>query len=118
MQNENALPALRKGDLVKPVRDGVYAWRRCTDEERQAWYDKFYEDCRAGRDVPFDSAGESKLAPLDMGFKLSASSVLTVVRARCSAPESYGKRPRCCQVFDPLTGETLYVNRRGITNTW
>jgi hypothetical protein len=117
MQNETA-PTLRKGDLVKPLREGIYAWRRLTDEERQAWYDRFHEDCRAGRDVPYDSAGESRLAPLDKGVTLTGDTVLTVVRARVAAPDGYSTRPGCCQVFNPLTGETLYVHRRALKNTW
>jgi hypothetical protein len=114
----NSEASLRKGTLVKPVRDGVYAWRRCTDEEKRVWYDHFHAECRAGRDVPFDSAGEPQLAPLDKTFRINSSTVLTVVRARVAAPEGYGTRKGCCQVFDPSSGETLYVLRRSLTSSW
>jgi hypothetical protein len=114
----NTIPSFSKGDLVKPRGPGVNAWRRLTHEERNAWYAEFYRLCREGKEVPFDSGGESRLAPNDTYIRLSTDTVLTVVRARVSAPEGYGSRKGCCQVFDPTSGQTLYVYRGSLTTTW
>jgi hypothetical protein len=102
---------------VKPVVQ-ITGWRRANGDETQAWYDKLAEDCRAGRDVPYDSGGEPKLAPQDTAFRLNEDMVLTVVRARVSAPSGYNRVKECCQVFCPDIGETLYVRRLWLTDSW
>ncbi len=38
-------------------------YRYTTHEEQEAWYEKLHTECRAGRDVGYNCAGESKLAP-------------------------------------------------------
>jgi hypothetical protein len=118
MKSKVPAPSFSKGDLVKPVRDCITAWRRLTPEERNTWYEKFHADCREGKELPFDSAGEPRLAPQDTYFSLSAEDVLTVVRARVAAPAGYGTIKDCCQVFCPSNGETLYVSRRALINRW
>lgn len=111
------VPAFRKGDLVRPIAPTV-GWRRSSAEERQAWYDKLHEDCRAGRDVPYDSGGESKLAPQDTSFTLMPQMTLIVLRGRATAPSGYSTMKNCCQVLCPDNGETLFVPRTRLTQTW
>jgi len=110
-------PNLSKGMLVRPI-DKINAWRPLTLQERNDWYKNFHEECRAGREVWHDSAGESRLAPQDMYFTLTPDMTLTVVRARVSAPHGYGTSRGCCQVFCPDNGETLYVKRPYLTDRW
>jgi hypothetical protein len=112
-----SIPTFYKGDLVRPIAPTI-AWRRASDEEQRAWYEKFYEDCRAGRDVPYDSGGESRLAPCDTSFTLTPEMTLTVVRGKASAPSGYSTMKNCCQVFCPDNGETLYVPRIRLTGRW
>ena len=114
-----AVPTFYKGDLVRSASGGpVQGWRRASSEESQAWYARLAEDCRAGRDVPYDSGGESKLAPSDTYFTVPGDAVLTVVRGRASAPHGYYTSKDCCQVFCPSNGETLFVKRLALTSKW
>jgi len=114
-----AVPTFYKGDLVRSASGApVQGWRRASSEERSAWYAKLYEDCQAGRDVPYDSGGESKLAPSDTYFTVPGDAVLTVVRGRVSAPHGYYTSKDCCQVFCPSNGETLFVKRLALTSKW
>ena len=117
MQVKTPVPTFYKGDLVKP-RAPTQAWRRINPEEQKAWYDRLYEDCRAGRDVPFDSGGESKLAPCDTYYTLTPEMVLTVVRGKARAPLGYGSAKDCALVFCPDNGQTLYVSRQALVNKW
>lgn len=110
-------PNLSKGMLVRPI-DKVNGWRRLTAEEKNAWYAKFHEDCRNGKEVWHDSAGEPVLAPCDTYYTLDPSMTLTVIRARASAPHGYGSSKGCCLVFCPDNGETLYVKRVHLTDKW
>lgn len=117
MQVKTPVPTFYKGDLVKP--HGICrAWRRINPEEQRAWYDRLYEDCRADRDVPYDDAGESKLAPSDTYYTLNPEMVLTVVRGKARAPLGYGSVKDCCLVFCPDNGEALYVERHELTDRW
>jgi hypothetical protein len=111
------LPSLKKGQLVRPM-GRVNAWRRATGEETEAWHAKHREEVKAGRAYPYDSAGEPVLAPQDAGFLLDETMILTVVRARVSAPSGYTKLKECCQVFCPDNGQTLYVRRIWLTTGW
>ena len=115
-----AIPAFRKGDLVKPLGGvgGVLGWRKATHEEREAWYAKHREEVRAGRAQPYDDAGESVLAPPDTQVMIPADAVLTVVRGRVNAQSGYHKIKDCCQVFCPQNGETLYIRRWTVTRDW
>jgi len=113
------VPKFYKGDLVRSAHNiPIQGWRRASPKERQAWYDSFHEDCRAGREVWHDDAGESRLAPSDTYFNIPADTVLTVVRGRASAPYGYFTSKNCCQVFCPSNGETLFVKRAALTTTW
>lgn len=111
------VPAFPKGTLVRP-KSTIIAWRQCTPEERQAWYDRHHADVRAGRDTWHDDAGESRLAPKDIFLKLTPEMTLTVLRGRVSAPLAYGKSPGACQVFCPDNGQTLYVDRGELIDRW
>jgi len=109
--------ALYKGDIVRPHRNQT-GWRRATEEERAAWYQKLYADCHAGRDFPWGGDGESKLAPNDTYFTLLPSMTLTVLRGRVAAPCGYRQIKGCVQVFCPDNGETLFVERRALISRW
>lgn len=111
------IPSFRKGQLVRPAYF-ANAWRRLTSDEREAWYKEFHTACREGKDTWHDDAGEPRLAPSDMSFTLTPEMTLTVVRARVSAPAGYGKVTGCAQVFCPDNGETLYVQRKRLTDKW
>jgi len=111
------LPSLKKGQLVRPM-GRVNAWRRATGEETQRWYALHAADVKAGRAFPFNSAGESVLAPQDSVFDLDETMTLTVVRARVAAPSGYTKLKECCQVFCPDNGQTLYVRRIWLKTEW
>ena len=108
------VPKLKKGGLVR-VRQGVCGTRATTAAERNAWYEKFYEDCRAGRDVWHDSAGESRLAPSHKDTDFSVGKILTVTAASAS-PKRIGMhfsgRGRYCMVLDTVTGQEWLVNKR------
>lgn len=112
------VPVFRKGDLVRPRLDKIEAWRRLTHAEREAWYNRLAEDCRLGHDVPWDSGGESKLAPNDAHFLIPREVVLTVIRGSVRAPVGYGTSKGCCEVFNPMSGETLFVKRALLTKEW
>ena len=111
------LPSLKKGQLVRPM-GKVTGWRRLTPDENQLWYAMHIEDVKAGRAFPFDSAGESVLAPQDSVFQLDETMTLTVVRARVAAPSGYTRLKECCQVFCPDNGQTLYMRRIWIRTEW
>jgi hypothetical protein len=108
------VPKLKKGQLVR-VRQGVCGTRALTSAERNAWYEKFYEDCRAGRDVWHDSAGESRLAPSQTDTDFSVGKILTVTVASAS-PKRVGMyfsgRGRYCLVLDTVTGQEWMVAKR------
>jgi len=110
------VPKLKKGGLVR-VRQGVTGTRATTAAERNAWYEKFHADCRAGRDVPYDSAGEPRLAPDTAETSFSVGKCLTVTAAAASY-KRVGKSWWCspvgglCQVLDTTTGETWLVAKR------
>jgi len=117
MRVKTPAPVFYKGDLVRPT-NSIHAWRRMTPEENRSWYEKFYEDCRNGKDTWHDSAGESRLAPCDSYFTLTPEMTLTVVRGKASAPHGYGTTKDCALVFCPDNGETLFVRRRELTGRW
>ena len=108
------VPQLKKGLLVR-VRQGVSGTRATTAAERNAWYEKFHEDCRAGRDVWHDSAGESRLAPSLTDTSFSVGKLLTVTAAKVS-PKRIGMyfagRGRYCMVLDTETGQEWMVAKR------
>ena len=110
------VPTLKKGQLVR-VRMGVCGTRALTSAERNAWYEKFHADCRAGRDVWHDSAGEPRLAPDTVEVSFSVGKCLTVTAAAASyrrIGKSWWQTPRggLCQVLDTVTGQEWLVSKR------
>lgn len=111
-------PALRKGQLVRTIRT-TNAWRPLTQEEINAWYEHFHAECRAGREVWHDSAGESRLAPQDQLVVIPAGTVCEVIRARVAARYGYSTVPGCCVVSVPSLGVSeLFMSRRQLEATW
>ena len=108
------VPKLKKGLLVR-VRQGVSGTRATTSAERNAWYEKFHADCRAGREVWHDSAGESRLAPSATSTDFSVGKCLTVT-ASVASPKRVGMhrvgRGQYCMVLDTVTGQEWLVNKR------
>lgn len=113
----------RKGDILRPARQGTagflpnpldLGWRRLTPEERAAWYERHYADVKAGRDSPFDSAGESRLAPQDAYVPLREDRTYEVIRGRVEAPEGYGTSKGCCEVVDMLDGTRFFCKRKAM----
>lgn len=107
-----------KGDILRPriaasgrVSDG---WRRLTHEERQAWYAQHHEDVKAGRALPYDSAGESQLAPQDAYIPLHADRTYEVVRGRVNAPFGYGSAKGSCEIVDMLDGTRFFCKRAAL----
>ncbi len=108
------VPQLKKGQLVR-VRQGVSGTRATTTAERNAWREKFHADCRAGRDVWHDSAGEPRLAPSLTDTDFSVGKILTVTAAKAS-PKRIGMYQagagRYCMVLDTVTGQEWLVAKR------
>jgi hypothetical protein len=108
------VPQLKKGQLVR-VRQGVSGTRATTQAERSVWYEKFYADCRAGRDVPYDSGGESRLAPRTTSTDFSVGKCLTVTASVASPKRvgwTWGGRGQYCMVLDTVTGQEWMVAKR------
>jgi hypothetical protein len=108
------VPQFKKGQLVR-VRQGVSGTRATTSAERNAWYEKFHADCRAGREVWHDSAGESRLAPSATSTDFSVGKCLTVVAAVASPKRIgmyMGGRGQYCMVLDTVTGQEWLVSKR------
>ena len=110
------VPKLKKGQLVR-VRQGVCGTRATTAAERNAWYVKLAEDVKAGRDVPYDSGGEPRLAPDCTEASFSVGKCLTVTAAAASyrrIGKSWWQSPKggLCQVLDTVTGQEWLVNKR------
>lgn len=115
-------PSFQKGQLVRAVKPSNFrnwdfsGWRRASSEETHAWYEKFHEDCRNGRDVWHDSAGESKLAPSDTYVELVEGRIYQVLRGRVSAPCGYRKVSGAVELLCTHTGERFYTYRNCITH--
>jgi hypothetical protein len=89
--------------------------RATTQAERNAWYEKFHADCRAGREVWHDSAGESRLAPSGTSTDFSVGKCLTVT-ASVASPKRiglhFGGSGKYCMVLDTVTGQEWLVSKR------
>ena len=116
MRSDTTAPEVTvyKGQLVTVTDAAKSGWRRLTGDERQAWYDWFHAECRAGREVWHDSAGESRLAPLDMSVQVTPGKTYQVLRGRVNAPSGYGSVKGCVQLLDTETGTEFYIRRRAI----
>ena len=115
MGNLDAGLSISKGSLVH-VTESRCGWRRLTTQERNEWYENFYKDCREGRDVWHDDAGESKLAPQDDTVVTSEKLVYTVLRSRVRAPCGYGTTPGCAELLCTATGVRFFVRRHLLKN--
>ena len=110
-------PTFHKGQLVKATRPAnmrhwdFSGWRRLTHEERQSWYAQHYEDVRAGRDLPYDSAGESRLAPTDNHVELVEGRIYQVLRGRVRAPCGYRTVAGSVELLCTHTGQRFYTRR-------
>lgn len=104
---------MKKGTLIT-VTSLTSAWRTLTTAERNAWYEAFHADCRAGRDVWHDSAGESRLAPMTDYKDLEEGTRLLVMRARVAAPRGYHTVAGCMEVLNLDSGESLFVRKSSL----
>ena len=115
-------PTFHKGQLVRAVRPSGMrdwdfgGWRRCTEEETQAWYERFHDDCRNGRDVWHDSAGEPRLAPTDSHVELVEGRVYQVLRGRVRAPCGYRTVSGAVELLCTHTGQRFYTRRYCVTH--
>lgn len=105
------VPAFHKDDYVvlriHPDTD-PWGWRNLTADERAAWYAS--DDSKG-----MDSAGESKLPPRDVAIRLEPLRPYIVVKGRCAPNRGWGRSVlNCCQVTDPTSGETFFVERRNL----
>ena len=89
----------------------VRGLRHTTHEEQSEWYERLYAECRAGRDVSYNCAGESKLAPRCASVAFHKDDTLTVVRARCAPVLGYHKSTGMALIRNERTGEEGYVKR-------
>lgn len=108
-------PVLKKGQLVRVREGGGGASRALTAAERNAWYEAFRDDCRAGRDVWHDDAGESRLAPRYMDTDFSVGKCLIVTTSVASPKRigmTYSGRGQYCMVLDTVTGQEWLMNKR------
>ncbi len=78
------------------------------------WYEKLYADCRAGLDVGYDCAGESKLAPMCAKIDVKVGDTFTVVRGRCCPVLGWHKQPKSALIRNNRTGEEGYIRRRDL----
>ena len=115
-------PNFYKGQFVKAVKPvgmrnwDFGGWRKASSEETREWYTKFQEDCRTGKDVWHDSAGESKLPPQDTYLELVEGRVYLVVRGRVQAPCGYHTVKGAVELLCTHTGQRFYVRRYCITH--
>lgn len=107
----------RKGQMVRTTAP-ITGWRPITPEERQEWYERFWASCREGRDVPYGSDGESKLAPNEITEIIPDGTVCEVLRGRVRAPLGWSAMSGCLQVRIPGTGSVLFIRRKGVTGAW
>jgi hypothetical protein len=115
--------SFRKGDLVrlsshwsnslKVVPRGIrgLGWRPLTSDERSEWYRAHREAVAAGEADPFDSAGETHLAPQYEAVDVEPDGVWVVQRARCQARQGYHTVSGCAQLLDTKTGISFYIRR-------
>ena len=126
---------MRKGDLVRlnvdtcftKKNDGKLTWPlsnrhnddlgivrgfyKLTYEQQQDWYKRLRDDVAAGRDVGYDSAGESKLAPKEGSYRVMKGEIYYVVRARAQATSNYRKVGGLTKILDTKTGREVYIKR-------
>ena len=106
---------MRKGTQVKLKKSHRLhmprVYRHTTPEERSDWYERLHEECRAGRNVGYDSAGEPKLAPMCAAIEAIDEDTFTIVRARCAPIIGFHKQPKSALIRNNRTGEEGYIRR-------
>ena len=105
---------MKKGNQVKVKHErGGYrnVLRHTTHEEQQVWYAELYAECRAGREVGYDCAGESKLAPRCSAIEVKDGDTFTVVRSRACPVLGYHKQPKSALILNNRTGVEGYILR-------
>ena len=106
---------MKKGTLITVTKLlPLAAWRKSTHEERQLWYKELAQRVAEGKDSPFDSAGESRLAPMSQYRDLEPGTRLLVMRARVAAPREYWTISKCIEVVNLDTGEALFLEKRDV----
>ena len=89
----------------------VRGFYKLTRDQRQEWRDRLHENIKAGNDVGYDSAGESKLAPSEGLYDIAKGSVYCVIRSRAQAVYNYRKTGRLTKLLDTRTGKEVYIKR-------
>ena len=112
---------MRKGHIVRLRENGPFGeprlWRRLTEDEVEAWREEkrraIEAATAAGKDtfhLAFDSAGEPRLPPKDVGRRPNEGEIFRVARARVQAPLGYGWARGCVLLMD-TTGVEWYTYR-------
>ena len=105
---------MKKGNQVK-VNQERWGYRNVlrhtTNEEQQAWYEELHEECRAGREVSYNCAGESKLAPRCAAIEVKDDDTFTVVRSRACPVLGWHKQPKSALILNNRTGVEGYILR-------
>ena len=86
-------------------------FRHTSAEERNEWYEKLHTECQAGREVSYNCAGESKLAPMCIAIEVNDDDTFTVVRGRCCPTIGWHKQPKSALIRNNRTGEEGYIKR-------
>ena len=127
--------SFRKGDLVMidpndPEIERMLGWGRkepvrymasrpATSEEREMWRERKRVEIKEARDrgedtfdIAFDSAGDSRLAPMSISVPLPIDRVYAIQRARCQVELGWGRATGgMAKVLDTHTGEVAYLKR-------
>ena len=106
---------MKKGTQVKLKKShrlhAPRVYRPTTPEERQAWYSWLHAEIKAGREVGYDSAGESRLPPMCAVVAAVPDDTFTVVRARCAPLIGWHKQPKSALIRNNRTDEEGYIKR-------
>ena len=105
---------MRKGIQVRLKFDGYsrpHVYRQTSHEEREEWYQALRENIKAGRDVGYDCAGETKLAPRCTTVVAEPDDTFTVVRGRCAPSLGYSTYKKSALIRNNRTGEEGYAKR-------
>jgi len=111
---------VKKGDLVRVKQEicdakVISGWRCTTQEEQDKWREDLRLDVQAGLTLPYNDAGESKLAPQTYWIKLSKSDTYLVLRSRVQAQCGWGTPiPKCTELVNPKSGDRFYIQREEV----
>jgi hypothetical protein len=108
------VPDLKEGQNVR-VLSPALGMRVPTADERDAWYEKFNADCKAGIRPMVDGFGDVFRAPCSIDKEFGPGKSLTVVQAE-AFPRSVGintnPSEKHCVVLDSDTNEKWIMARR------